>query len=134
MSRSEAYQLRELVRAGLGAVVLALVPVGALLIGATGPALWRWASGVHTLMIVGAFAMVVWEFRGAEADERDSATSRITYLLGMTGMVLQGGNALGWPFDASAGVYFLGVLVPLAVAALFFTRLLFSRLFLNPGR
>ncbi len=48
MSRGDVIQLRELVRAGLGAVALALLPVGALLVGATGPSLWRWFSGLPT--------------------------------------------------------------------------------------
>ena len=44
MSRIEVVQLRELIRAGLGVLALAFVPVGALLVGATGPTLWRTAS------------------------------------------------------------------------------------------
>ena len=129
MSRNEVVQLRELVRAGLGAAALALVPVGALLLGATGPTLWRTASGVHVLIVVGgAFPVVAYEVRRILPEDREPTLQAVTYGFGAVCVLVQGSNLIGWPFPASPGTYFLGVLVPLGAAAVYFTRLLFSRL------
>ena len=129
MSRIEAIQLRELVRAGLGAVALALIPVGALLIGATGPPLWRLASAVHVLVVAaGTFPLIAGEVRSIPPENRDRTLPVVTYGFGSICVLVQGTNVLGWPLPVSPGTYFLGVLVPLAVAGLYFTRLLFSRL------
>lgn len=129
MSRIEVLQLQELVRAGLGAAALALVPVGAMLVGASGPALWRTASGIHVLIVAaGAFPMIAYELRRIPRAERAPTLPAVTYGLGSVCVLIQGANVVGWPFGVSPGPYFLGVLVPLGVAALYFTRLLFSRL------
>lgn len=129
MSRIEVIQLRELVRAGLGAAALALVPVGAMLLGAAGSTLWRTASGIHVLIVAaGAFPMIALEIRRIPPAERDPTLPAVTYGFGLLGILIQGANVVGWPFGVSPGTYFLGVLVPLGAASLYFTRLLFSRL------
>ena len=109
MSRSEVIELRELVRAGLGGVALALFPVGALLLGATGPSLWRWASAIHVLIIVGGvFGTVALAIRRTPVEGRDPTLPLITYGLGSVGVLVQGANVLSWPFPVSAGGYFSG--------------------------
>lgn len=99
MSRIEVFRLQELVRAGLGAVALALLPVGALLLGARGPTLWRSFSDAHVLVVVaGAFPLVAKEIRHTPPEERDRTLPLVTYGFGAVCVLVQGSNLLGWPF------------------------------------
>jgi hypothetical protein len=131
LTSGEAVLVRELILNSLAVVLLALLPVGLVLLGSQGAGVWRGLSAFHAALIV----LVAWpslalQVRRVPSHQRDPTTYLVIVAVGALAVALQFLNASTLLFSPSAGVYFFGVCVgPLAIGTIHFARVLFARLF-----
>lgn len=121
--------VRELILNSLAVIFLALLPVGLNLIEQQGPSVWRALSGLHSALIIFvAWPSLFLQVQRVESGDRDPVVYAIVVAIQLATAVLQLLNVAGALFTPSGGVYFFGILGPLAIGAIHFARLLFSRL------
>lgn len=128
LSPGQAVQVREVIRTGLAAVGLALLPTGVAFAGFHGPSLWRGLSAFHVALTCAALIGVTREYRQLEVSERDVPVFAVNYALAASALLLQFLNATGWVFVPGPGAYFAGVVLALSISGVHFGRLLFARL------
>lgn len=129
LTPGQALFVRELILNSLAVIFLALLPVGLHLVEQGTETSWRSLSGFHAALIVGvAWPSLFVQVRRLEPSDRDPAVYVVTVLIQSMTAVLQLLNSTGILFAASGGVYFIGLIGPLAIGAIHFARLLFARL------
>jgi hypothetical protein len=129
LTPAQAVFVRELILNSLAVIFLALLPVGLDLIGGQGLSMWRGLSALHAALIIFvAWPSLFLQVRRVEPRDRDPIIYAIIVAIQLVTVVLQLLNVTGAVFSPSGGVYFFGILGPLAIGAIHFARLLFSRL------
>jgi hypothetical protein len=129
LTPAQAVFVRELILNSLAVIFLALLPVGLGLIEMQGSTVWRSLSGLHAaIVILVAWPSLYLQVRRVEFADRDPIIYAVIVALQAATVVVQLLNCAGTFFTPSGGVYFFGVLGPLAIGAIHFARLLFARL------
>jgi len=130
LSSGHAVLVRELILNSLAVVLLALLPVGLMLLELRSSSIWRGSSAFHAALIFFvAWPSLATQVRALAPDQRDPITYLVIVALGSAAVVCQCLNSSAILFEPSVGVYFFGVCVgPLAIGAIHFARVLFSRL------
>lgn len=126
----ESFRLSQLLSLSLGAVVLALLPLGLYHLGIDPPKLWQASSAAMATLgvglLLGHFASTRRFLR--EAPEIFNRVLLTTLVLAHVGNIgLQMGHALGGIKPAGPGVFLIGLYFFLIHSGLIFVRVLFIR-------
>ncbi len=126
----EAFRLSQLLALSLGAVVLALVPLGLYHLGVDPPRLWQISSAAMAILSVGLLLGHLQPTRrfmreGPEIFNRIILTILVLAHIGNIG--LQTAHALGATKPASPGVFLIGLYFYLIHGGFIFVRIIFIR-------
>ncbi len=114
----------------LGAAFLALLPVGIAMLGVGERSVWRISGLIFVLYYASVSAFIFSRLRGFEPESREHLSNRFMAVVAagsLVNFVAQLLNSIGVWFEPQPGVYFLGLIFCLIVAAAIFVRAIFVR-------
>jgi hypothetical protein len=130
LAPADSFRLLALVTCSLGTLFLSLISIALGFVGIAEPELWRWSSAMMIAVMVPAHCYAFVRIRRHVAEILEVIPFYVIPF-GMSlfaiNLIAQFCNALNVVWAPSFGVYFLGLILYLAFAAVQFARMLFVR-------